>query len=72
MQKEKTDVEKELNKLEIKFQSQLTSCMLQLERMGYTEDHVVSLDFGDDGVTFLLTDGKEIKIKPALIWFQDL
>lgn len=63
---------KALDKLKIKFQSQLTFCMLQLERMGYAEDHVVSLDFGDSGITFLLTDGKEIKINPTLTWFQDL
>jgi hypothetical protein len=58
-----------IDDLEIKFASQLSSCILELEREGYTEDQIVSLDFDDEGVTFLLTDGKEIKINPLVVWF---
>jgi len=62
-------VESNLNNLEIKFQSQLASCLDQLEKMGYKEENIVALDFLDGEMIFLMTDGKEITINPRLIWF---
>ena len=60
---------KELDKLEIKIQSQLCSCIAELKTMGYDEDNIVAADFTDEFVLFLMTDGKEIKIKPLAVFF---
>ena len=65
----KGGVESALNNLEIKFQSQLVSCLGQLEQAGYKEENIVALDFLDGEMTFLMTDGEEITINPRFIWF---
>lgn len=67
--KAKGGVENALNNLEIKFQSQLTSCLGQLEQAGYKEENIVALDFLDGEMTFLMTDGEQITINPRFIWF---
>lgn len=60
---------KELDILEIKIQSQLCSCIAELKVMGYDEDNIVAADFNDNFILFLMTDGKEIKIKPLTVFF---
>ena len=60
----------ELTFLEIKLQAQLCSCLAEMKIRGYSEENIVAVDFVDEHVFFLMTDGKQIKIKPLTIFFS--
>jgi hypothetical protein len=59
-----------LDELDIKLHAQIASCVGLLENKGYSEDQIVAIDFDDDKITFFMTDGSQIKIKPKFLWFQ--
>ena len=56
--------------LEISLMAHIDSCLPQLKKMGYEEDNIVAVEFEDDYISFFMTDGEEIKIKPKMLWIK--
>tara|TARA_B100001094_G_C17842141_1_gene628485 strand:- start:20 stop:226 length:207 start_codon:yes stop_codon:yes gene_type:complete len=45
----------------------LSNSKYEVEKLGYTEDHICAMDFEKDGVRLFMTDGETILIKDVLL-----